>query len=141
MPWLAHAVRQINLIEIRRRGEIRGSVLPGIKVTMRFYFMLEPVLVTSDCGITADCSVNKSVNTTAGRICAFFETKSLCKNAKCDAYGRFCGTNNHNRRAENQPEVGYFLKEFLPTPTTLDQTPSDYTGLVVVEVLVQNMLE
>jgi len=33
------------------------------------------------------------------------------------------------------------LKEFLPTPTTLDQTPSDYPGLVVVAVLVQNMLE
>jgi len=45
---LAHATRPINLIEIVRRGEIRGSVLPGIKVTMRFYFMLGLVLVTSD---------------------------------------------------------------------------------------------
>ena len=27
-----------------------------------------------------------------------------------------------------------FLKEFLPTPTNLDQTPSDYPGLVVVVV-------
>jgi len=35
----------------------------------------------------------------------------------------------------------YFLKEFLPPPTTLDQTPSDYTDLVVVAVLVQNMLK
>jgi len=53
----------------------------------------------------------------------------------------FCGTNSHNRRAEDQPEVGYFLKEFLPTPTTLDQIPSEYPDLVVAAVLVQNMLE
>ena len=103
--------------------------------------MLGLPLVTSNCGITAECSVNKSVNTTAAHICAFCETKSLCKNAKCDAYGHFGGTNSHNRRAEDQPEVGYFFKEFLPTPTTLDHTPSEYTGLVVVAVLIQNMLE
>ena len=99
--------------------------------------MLGHVLVTSDCGITAECSVNKSVNITAGHICTICETKSLL----CDAYGLFRGTNNHNRRTEDQPEVGNFFKEFLPTPTSLDQTPSDYTGLVVVAVLVQNMLE
>jgi len=46
----------------------------------------------------------------------------------------FCGTNSHNWRAEDQPEVRHFLKEFLPTPTTLDQSPSDYTGLAVVAV-------
>ena len=40
------------------------------------------VLVTSDCGITAECGVNKLVKTTAAHVC---ETKSLCKNAKCDA--------------------------------------------------------
>jgi len=103
--------------------------------------MLGLPLVTSNCGITAECSVSKSVNTTAAHICAFCETKSLCKNAKCDAYGLFRCTNSHNWRAEDQPEVGYFLKEFLPTPTTLDQTPSDYPDLVVVAVLVQNMLK
>jgi len=102
--------------------------------------MLGHVLVTSDCGITAECSVNKSVNTTAAHIYAFCDTKSLCKNSKCDAYGLFRGTNSHSWRAEDQPEVGYFLKEFLPTPTTLDQAPSDYPGLVVIAVLVQNML-
>ena len=112
-----------------------------MKVTMRFYFMLGLVLVTSDCGITAECSVNKSVNTTAAHICAFCDTKSLCKNAKCEAYALFRGTNSNNRRAEDQPEVGYFFKEFLPTFTTLEQTPSDYPGLEVVAVLVQNMLE
>jgi len=96
------------LIEIGRCGKIRGSVLPGIKVTMRFYFILGPVLVTPDRGITAECSVNKSVNTTAAHVCAFCETKPLCKNAKCDTYALFRGTNSHNRRAENQPEVGYF---------------------------------
>jgi len=52
--------------------------------------------------------VNKSVNTTATHICAFCGTRSLCKNAKCDAYGLFRDTNIHNRRAEDQPEVGYF---------------------------------
>jgi len=88
---------------------------------MRFYFMLGLVLVTSDCGIMSECSVNKSVNTTAAHICAFCETKSLCKNAKCDAFGLLRGTSSHNRRAEDQPEVGYFLKKYLPTPATLDR--------------------
>ena len=54
---------------------------------MRFCFKLGLVLVSSDCGITAD--VDKSVNTIAAHDCAFCETKSLCKNAKCDAYGIF----------------------------------------------------
>ena len=47
----------------------------------------------------------------------------------------FCGTNSHNRRAEDHPGVGFF-QEFLPTPTTLNKTPSDYdyTGLGVVAV-------
>ena len=136
MPWFAHAARLTNLIEIGRRGEIRGSVLPGLKVTMRFYFKVGLVVVTSNCGITAEYGVDKSVNTSAAHVCAFWETKSLCKNAKCDAYALFCDTNSHNRRAEDRPWVGFFLKEFLPTPTTLDQTPSDYNyaGLVVAAV-------
>ena len=121
MPWFAHAARQISVIEIGRN-----------------WFMLELVLVTSDCGNTAKCSLNKSVKTTAAHICAFCETTSLCKNAKYAAYGIFRGTNSHNRRAD-QPEVGYFLKEFLPTPTTLHQTPSDHPDLVAVAVLVQNI--
>jgi len=58
--------------------------------------------------------------------------------AKCGAYGRFCGTISHKRRAEDQPKVG-LKKKYLPT--TLDQTPSDYPGLVVVAVLIENMLE
>jgi len=70
--------------------------------------MLGLVLVTSDCGITAECSVNKSVNTTAVQIRAFCETKSLCKNAKCDAYGLFRGTNSQNRRAEDQLKSDIF---------------------------------
>jgi len=56
---------------------------------MRFYFMLGLVLVTSDCGITAERSVDKLVNTSAAHICTFCETKSLRKNAKCDAYALF----------------------------------------------------
>jgi len=72
-------------MEIGRRGETRGSVLPGIKVTMRFCFKLRLVLVTSDCGITAECGVDKSINTSAEHLCAFCDTKALCKNAKCDA--------------------------------------------------------
>jgi len=81
---------------------------------MRFYFKLGLVLVTSDCGITAVCGVDKSVNTSAAHVCAFCETKSLCKNAKCDAHGRFCGTNSNNRQAEDQPAVGFFLNNFYP---------------------------
>ena len=61
---------KLNLIEIGRNR-----------------FMLGRVLVTSCCGITAECSVNKSVKTTAAHICAFCETETLWKNAKCDAYG------------------------------------------------------
>jgi len=53
---------------------------------MRFCFKLGLVLVTSDCGITAECDVDKSVNTSVVHVC---ETKSLCKNAKCDAYTLF----------------------------------------------------
>ena len=79
LPWYAHAARLINFIEIGRCDEIRGSVLPGIKVTMRFCFKLGLVLITSDCGITAGCGVDKSVNTSAAIVCAFCETKSLCK--------------------------------------------------------------
>ena len=74
--------------------------------------MLGLPLVTSNCGITAECSVNMSVNTTAAHICAFCETKSLWKNAKCDAYGLFRGTNSHNRQAEDQPEVVFFKRIF-----------------------------
>jgi len=71
--------------------------------------MLGRVLVTSCCGITAECSVNKSVKTTAAHIiCAFCETESLWKNAKCDAYALFCGTNSDNRRAEDQPKSDIF---------------------------------
>ena len=35
--------------------------------------------------------MDKSVNTNAAYVCAFCETKSLCKNAKRDAYTRFFG--------------------------------------------------
>jgi len=51
--------------------------------------MLGLVLIISDCGFIAECGVNKSVNTSTVYICTFGETKSLCKNAKCDAYGIF----------------------------------------------------
>ena len=70
-------MRLINLIEIGHHSEIRGSVLPGIKATMRFCFKLGLVLVTSDCGIIAECGVDKSVNTRAPHVCAFCESKSL----------------------------------------------------------------
>jgi len=56
---------------------------------MRFRFKLDLVLVTSDGGITEECGVDKSVNTSAAHVCAFCETTSLCKNAKCDAYKHF----------------------------------------------------
>jgi len=85
------------LMEIGSRGETRGSVLPGINFIMRFCFKLGLVLVTPDCGIAAECGVAKSVNISAVHVCAFCETKSVCKNAKCDAYTLFCGTNSHNQ--------------------------------------------
>jgi len=69
-----------------------------------FYFKLGLVLVTSDCGITAECGVDKSGNTSTAHVSAFCETKSLYKRAKCDAYA-LRGTNSHNRQAEDQPEV------------------------------------
>ena len=69
-----------------RRGEIRGSVLPGIEVTMGFCFKLGLVLFTSDCGLTAECGVDKSVNTSSTHV-----------SPKCDAYTLFCGTNSHNQ--------------------------------------------
>jgi len=53
---------------------------------MRLNLKLGLVLVTSDCGITAECGVDKLVNTSAAHICAFCHTMSLCKNATCDAY-------------------------------------------------------
>jgi len=59
---------------------------------MRFCFKLVLVLITSDCGITAEFGVDKSVNTSAVHVCTFYETRPLCKNAKCDAYTLFCGT-------------------------------------------------
>jgi len=57
-------------MEIGRRGKSLGSVIPGIRVTMLFHFILSLVIVTSDCGSTAECGANKSVNTTAAHICA-----------------------------------------------------------------------
>ena len=51
--------------------------------------MLRLVLVKSDCGVTAERGVYKSVNTSAAHICEFCETKALSKNAKCDAYALF----------------------------------------------------
>jgi len=52
--------------------------------------------------------VNKSVNPSTAHICAFCETKSLCKNTS----GLFCGTNSHTRQAQDQPEVGYLKSNF-----------------------------
>jgi len=79
---------------------------------MHFYFKLELVLVTSYCGIIAKCSVDKLVNTSAVHVSAFCKTKCLYKNAKCDAYALFCGTNSHNQQAEDRPGVGFFQKIF-----------------------------
>ena len=69
LSWFAHASQLINLIKIGHRGEIRGSVLPGFKATMCYYFKLWLLLVTLDCGITAECDVDKLVNTSAAHVC------------------------------------------------------------------------
>ena len=82
------------MIKIGRRGVIRRSPLPGIKDTMRLCFKLGLALVTSDCESTAECGADKSVSTSEAHVCTFCETKSLCKNAKCDTHTLFCGTNS-----------------------------------------------
>jgi len=86
--------------------------------------------------------VNKSAKTTAAHICAFYKTKSLCKNAKCDTYGHFPGTNSHNQPPEDQPEVGYLFKIIftdshysrpnsfrLPRPGSGSNNSSKYVGI------------
>jgi len=100
---------------------------------MRFYFMLGLVLVTSVCGITAECGVNKSVNTSAANFYAFCETSlvqkrevrrlrtycgtnshnSLVQKREVRRLRTYCGTNSHNRRAEDQPEVSFFQNNFF----------------------------
>jgi len=70
--------------------------------------MLGLVLVTSDCAITAECCVNKLVNTTAAHICTFCETKSLCKNAKCDANGLFVAHTVTNGKQKISPKSDIF---------------------------------
>ena len=90
---------------------------------MRFYFNLGLVLVTSSCGITAECGVDKSLNTSVTHVCAFCETNSSCKNAKCDAYVLFCGTNSHKIGEQKiSPESDLFKRIFID---------SDYPGPVV----------
>ena len=74
--------------------------------------MLGLVLVTSNCGITAECSVNNSVNTAAAYICTFCETKSLCKNAKCDAYGLFVAQTVTVREQKISPKSDIFKNNF-----------------------------
>ena len=101
--------------------------------------MLGLVLVTLDCGITTECSVNKSVNTTVAHIYAFCETKPLCINAivwRLRTFSWHKQSQSASRRSDRS--WIFFLIIFLSTPTTLDQTPSDYPGVVVVAVLIQN---
>ena len=41
--------------------------------------------------------MDKSVNTNAAHVCTFYETKTVFKEVKCDAYTFFCGTSSHNQ--------------------------------------------
>jgi len=136
---LAHATRPINLIEIVHRGEIRGSVIPGVEVTMRFYFILGLVLVTSDCGITAERSVDKLVNTSAAHIWAFCDTKSLSKNAKCDTYALFFVAQTVTIGEQKISPKSHILKNNIFRLLLLQTKVLPTTGLAVV--LVENMLE
>jgi len=52
-------------------------------------------------------------NTSVAHVCAFCESRSLYKNANWDAYTLLCGTNTHNRRAEDQPGVGFLKIIFI----------------------------
>jgi len=80
---------------------------------MRFCFKLGFVLVTSDRGITAECGVDKSVNTSAAHVCAFCETISMCTNAKCDAYTLFWGTNSHSVATAGDFSLDLFFLCFI----------------------------
>jgi len=72
--------------------------------------------------------VDKSVNTSTAHVCAFCETKSLCKNAKCDAYALVAQTVTIDKH-RTTPKLD-LKKHFLPTPTTLDQIPSVFQDFV-----------
>jgi len=78
-------------------------------------------------GLWNQCGVDKLVNTSAAHVCAFARLSPCAKTESVMLTHFFCGTNSHNRQAEDQPGVRVFLKDFLPTLTTLDQIPSDYT--------------
>jgi len=63
--------QQINLCASHAVGfhdDTCSVALSGIKDAMGFNFKLGLVLVTSDCGITAECDMDKLVNTTAALI-------------------------------------------------------------------------
>jgi len=72
--------------------------------------MLGLVLVTSDFGITDECIVRTSQSILPQRIFAHFVRQVLVQKRKVWHLRTFCGTNSHNRQAENQPEVGHFQK-------------------------------
>jgi len=68
--------------------------------------------------------VDKSVNTSAAHVCAFCETKSLCKNAKCDPYAFFVAQTVTIGKQRISPKSD--LKKIIFTHfdySTVDQTP------------------
>jgi len=79
------------------------------KDTKRFYF-----IVTSDCGITAECSVNKLVNTAAAHVCAFCETKSLYKNKSVRLTDFFVAQTVTVGEQKISSKSDIFLKNFYP---------------------------
>jgi len=85
----------------------------------------------------------KSQSTPAQRMFVHFATLSPCAKIRNVTLTGFLVVQIVTIGEQKITTKSDFLKKFLPTPTTLGQSPSDsdYPGLVVAAVLVQNMLE
>jgi len=124
LSQFAHTSQLINLIEAKSEG-LFYQVLSSQCV---FISSCDLFWSHQHCGITAECGVDKSVNNSTAHVCAFCKTKSLCKNAKCDAYALVAQTVTIGKQ-RTTPKLDLKI-QFLPTPTTLDQTPSVFQDFV-----------
>jgi len=103
-----------NLIGIGRRGEILGSVLTRIKVTKHFLIWVGTCSYRSRLELLPSV-VWTSQSTRAQRMFAHFVGRNpSAKTQSVTLIHFFCGTNSHNRRAEDHPGVGFFQKNIYP---------------------------
>ena len=77
--------------------------------------------------------MDKSVNTSAANVCAFCEL-SPCAKMRSLTFTHFFEARTGTIGKQMISPKSDFSKIISPTPTTLDRTPSDYAGLVVVAV-------